>query len=288
MLDVGVDGRGGRQPPRFLRRSLAAGAGVRRWPLGWHDLLVAKAAELRTGRQVDDLAVDGWRAQPVRHVQSQAGLGQYQGPACADQHRRARRAGGRVLAAHGQGDGQDRAGPLDGQQREGARSGDRAGADRLSRRRRRFAIRRGARSWPRERERVEADLPSFVRIGKPRITTRDVDAGVLGVRYNPFKIDEAGHSCRRTLRRGMAPSVVRRRLALAERARRAIRPRRRQPSSVAEKRQVYDRTAAAGRSARGVGVFDLVERAGRSCATRTAAPISARAACWPGGWSSRA
>jgi len=36
------------------------------------------------------------------------------------------------------------------------------------------------------------DLPAFVRIGKPRITTRDVNSGVLGPRYESFKIDEPG------------------------------------------------------------------------------------------------
>ncbi|MCC9606530.1 DUF1501 domain-containing protein [Blastopirellula sp. JC732] len=35
-------------------------------------------------------------------------------------------------------------------------------------------------------------LPAFVRIGAPRIKTRDVDAGVLGPRYDSFKIDVAG------------------------------------------------------------------------------------------------
>src|SRR4029077_7668988 len=36
------------------------------------------------------------------------------------------------------------------------------------------------------------DLPAFVRIGKPRIKTRDVNSGVLGPRYESFKIDEPG------------------------------------------------------------------------------------------------
>ncbi|GAA4432680.1 DUF1501 domain-containing protein [Bremerella cremea] len=36
------------------------------------------------------------------------------------------------------------------------------------------------------------DLPAFVRIGKPRIKTRDVNSGVLGPRYESFKIDQAG------------------------------------------------------------------------------------------------
>ena len=68
----------------------------------------------------------------------------------------------------------------------------------------------------REREAFESDLPAFVRIGKPRITTRDVDAGVLGVRYNPLKIDQPG-TLPPNLAPGAATSTMRRRLALAER-----------------------------------------------------------------------
>ncbi|GIX04055.1 MAG: hypothetical protein KatS3mg113_1061 [Planctomycetaceae bacterium] len=44
----------------------------------------------------------------------------------------------------------------------------------------------------RDREDPRFAFPAFVRIGKPRIKTRDVDAGVLGVKYNPFKIDTPG------------------------------------------------------------------------------------------------
>ena len=106
----------------------------------------------------------------------------------------------------------------------------------------------------RDREEFESDLPSFVRIGRPRITTRDVDSGVLGVRYNPFKIDIAGQ-----LPPNLTPSVgadvVRRRLALAEQldgdfARAGA------PAAVSEKKQVYDRTARLVLSPR-AGVFDL-------------------------------
>lgn len=66
----------------------------------------------------------------------------------------------------------------------------------------------------RERERAEFELPSFVRIGKPRITTRDVDAGVLGVRYAPFKIDTAGELPPNTIP-PFDQAVLQRRLALA-------------------------------------------------------------------------
>ncbi len=36
------------------------------------------------------------------------------------------------------------------------------------------------------------DLPNYVRCGKPRIATRDIDHGVLGTRYTAFKVDEPG------------------------------------------------------------------------------------------------
>jgi len=106
----------------------------------------------------------------------------------------------------------------------------------------------------RDREQFEADLPSFVRIGRPRITTRDVDSGVLGVRYNPFKIDVAGQ-----LPPNLAPSVgadvVRRRLALAEQLDGEF-ARAGAAAAVSEKKQVYDRTARLVLSPR-AGVFDL-------------------------------
>ena len=64
-----------------------------------------------------------------------------------------------------------------------------------------------------KRESAELDLPAFVRIGKPRIATRDVDSGVLGTRYSSFNIDRAG-----TLPPNVRPNapvdVLRRRLAL--------------------------------------------------------------------------
>ncbi len=106
----------------------------------------------------------------------------------------------------------------------------------------------------REREQFEDDLPSFVRIGRPRITTRDVDAGVLGVRYNPFKIDIAGQ-VPPNLAAGVAPDVVRRRLALAEQLDGQF-ARAGGAASVHEKKQVYDRTARLVLSPR-AGVFDL-------------------------------
>ena len=106
----------------------------------------------------------------------------------------------------------------------------------------------------RDREQLESDLPSFVRIGRPRITTRDVDSGVLGVRYNPFKIDTAGQMPA-NVTPSVPPEVVRRRLALAAQLDGQF-ARAGGAAAVAEKQQVYDRTARLVLSPR-VGAFDL-------------------------------
>ncbi|MBI1345593.1 DUF1501 domain-containing protein [bacterium] len=93
----------------------------------------------------------------------------------------------------------------------------------------------------RDRENPEFEFPSFVRIGKPRIKTRDVDAGVLGVQYNSFNIDQAG-KLPDDVRPRVAEDVLRRRLSLTERfdaefaAVGAV-------AAVNEKRSVYDRTS---------------------------------------------
>jgi len=93
----------------------------------------------------------------------------------------------------------------------------------------------------RDRENPEFEFPSFVRIGKPRIKTRDVDAGVLGVQYNPFNIDKAGE-LPADVRPRVTENVLRRRLSLTDRfdaefaAAGAV-------AAVNEKRSVYDRTS---------------------------------------------
>jgi hypothetical protein len=106
----------------------------------------------------------------------------------------------------------------------------------------------------RERENLEFDFPAFVRIGKPRIKTRDVDAGILGVRYGSFNVDEAG-KLPPNVKPVVPEDVLRRRLSLADRfdsefaAAGASR-------EVAEKKQVYDRTSRFVLSPR-LSTFDL-------------------------------
>lgn len=66
-----------------------------------------------------------------------------------------------------------------------------------------------------ERYDASFDLPAFVRIGKPRIKTRDVNAGVLGAKFESFKIDEPGKLPEDVLL-PVPEEVLRRRLALAD------------------------------------------------------------------------
>jgi hypothetical protein len=92
-----------------------------------------------------------------------------------------------------------------------------------------------------ERHDERFDLPAFVRIGKPRIKTRDVNAGVLGALYESFKVDEPGKVPDDVLP-VVESSVLQRRLALAddldaEFAKAGA------AAAVAEKKAVYDRTS---------------------------------------------
>lgn len=84
------------------------------------------------------------------------------------------------------------------------------------------------------------DLPAFVRIGKPRIKTRDVNAGVLGAKYESFKIDEPGKLPEDVLL-PVSEDVLRRRLALAD-ALDASFAGTGGAREVKEKRDVYDQT----------------------------------------------
>ncbi len=106
----------------------------------------------------------------------------------------------------------------------------------------------------RDREDLSFDLPAFVRIGKPRIKNRDVDAGVLGVRYSSFNVETAG-SLPPNVRPVVEADTLRRRLALADKfdsqfaAAGAAK-------EVADKKSIYDRTARFVLSPR-LETFDL-------------------------------
>jgi len=112
----------------------------------------------------------------------------------------------------------------------------------------------------RARDDAEFDLPAFVRIGKPRIATRDVDSGVLGPKFASFNIDEAG-ILPPNVQATVSPDVLKRRLALTDKLDAEF------ASSggkaeVAEKKQVYDRAARFVLSPQ-VGAFDLSKESDR-------------------------
>lgn len=105
-----------------------------------------------------------------------------------------------------------------------------------------------------KRHEASFDLPAFVRIGKPRIATRDVDQGVLGVKYSAFKIDEPGK-----LPPDVTPlvsaEVLQRRMKLAGKFDGEFAKAGGQKAA-AEKRDVYDRAGRFVLSPR-IGTFDL-------------------------------
>jgi hypothetical protein len=85
------------------------------------------------------------------------------------------------------------------------------------------------------------DLPAFVRIGKPRITPRDVNSGVLGPRYESFKINTPGELPEDVLTK-ISAERLQRRLALSSRLDKQF------ASSggadrVNEKSEIYDQTS---------------------------------------------
>src|SRR5206468_12785065 len=85
------------------------------------------------------------------------------------------------------------------------------------------------------------DLPAFVRIGKPRIKTRDVNSGVLGPRYESFKIDEPG-KLPEDVHTAVTPEVLQRRLALAAKLDEQFAARGSRRAAI-EQREIYDRTS---------------------------------------------
>lgn len=105
-----------------------------------------------------------------------------------------------------------------------------------------------------DREAADFELPAFVRIGKPRIATRDVDSGVLGDRFASFNIDVPG-TLPSDAKARTSSTVLRRRLALSDRLdaewAKSI-----DPKAIVDKRDVYHKTASFLLSPR-LGVFDL-------------------------------
>jgi len=93
----------------------------------------------------------------------------------------------------------------------------------------------------RDRWDPDFDLPAFIRIGKPRIKTRDVGAGILAPRFESFKIDSPGRVPDNVLPT-VSPDVLRRRLALADQIDQSY-ARNGGETVVGEKHEIYDRTS---------------------------------------------
>ena len=100
------------------------------------------------------------------------------------------------------------------------------------------------------------ELPAFVRVGKPRIATRDVDQGVLGIKYASFKIDEPG-KLPPDVRMMVAPEVLQRRIALSEKLDAEFAGRG-GDEAVGEKKEIYRRTEKFVLSPR-LSAFDLTQ-----------------------------
>lgn len=94
-----------------------------------------------------------------------------------------------------------------------------------------------------ERYNAAFELPAFVRIGKPRIKTRDVNSGVLGARHEAFRIEEPGTLPADVVPR-METSVLNRRLALADALDAEFaKSGERAAKVVQDKKDVYDQTS---------------------------------------------
>jgi uncharacterized protein (DUF1501 family) len=109
-----------------------------------------------------------------------------------------------------------------------------------------------------KRESASFELPAFVRIGKPRIATRDVDHGVLGVRYASFNIDTPGE-LPPDVRPRQSAEVLQRRLRLTGEFDQEFAANG-GAHAVAEKSTVYERTERFMLSPR-LNVFDLSREA---------------------------
>ena len=252
IIDVGMSRAGVLSRRGFLQRLGHVAAGVGAMQLGWRDLLMARAAELRAaGKSMILLWMDGGPSQydtfnPKPGSENQGPAGAI--PTTVD--------GVEVAEYWPQTAGVMHKIALIRSMVSKEKEHDRAIA----------LVRTGyppseAIRYPsfgslvaRDRAHLDFDLPAFVRIGKPRITTRDVDAGVLGVQYNPFKVDNPG-KLPPNLAPRTAPDVLRRRLELS-RGLDAEFSRAGGYAAVNEKQQVYERAARFVLSPR-VGAFDL-------------------------------
>ncbi len=251
LLDVVVN-RQGYLGRREFMANLAGGAAVGALTLGWRDLLVAQAAELRKrGKSIILLWMDGGPSQfdtfnpkvgspnqgPARAISTSVA-----GVEFADFWPQTAMMMDKLAVVRSM--------------RTPEAEHDRAITH----------VRTGYRPTPalryptfgslvaRAKEDFDFDLPAFVRIGKPRIKTRDVDAGVLGVTYSSFNVDQAG-TLPPNVRPIVAPETLRRRLALSDKFDAQF-AEAGAAKEVADKKSIYDRTARFVLSPR-LETFDL-------------------------------
>ena len=105
-----------------------------------------------------------------------------------------------------------------------------------------------------QRYNAQFDLPAFVRIGEPRIKTRDVNSGVLGAKYESFKVNNPGR-IPDDVQPTVSSEVLRRRLALADQFDAEF-AQLGAADVVKEKKDIYDRTSQFVLSPK-VDVFNL-------------------------------
>ncbi|MEK6236367.1 MAG: DUF1501 domain-containing protein [Planctomycetales bacterium] len=109
-------------------------------------------------------------------------------------------------------------------------------------------------AWNRSEE--EFDLPAFVRVGKPRIATRDISSGALGSKFAAFRMDDP-EQLPPDVKPRVSADVLQRRLALANQFDAEFAASGAQ-AAVREKKEIYDRTRNFVLSPR-LGVFDLTQ-----------------------------
>ncbi len=252
MIDVGMT-RSGVVSRRGMLKQLAAGAAAAgAATLGWRDLMMARADELRArGKSMILLWMDGG---PSQYESFNPKIGsKYQGPAKAI----STKLPGIEFAEYWPRTAQS----LDKIALIRSMTSNESVHDRAI-----ALVRTGyppsvSIRYPtfgsvvaRDRFDPHLDLPSFVRIGKPRIATRDVDAGVLGAKYASFNINHPG-SLPSNVRPTVDEKTLRRRLNLASTFDGEFQSAATK-DLVQEKRDLYARTEQFVLSPR-LGVFDL-------------------------------
>jgi len=189
-LDVACSSQGVSGRRAFLKKMMAGGVAAGAISLGWRDMLVARAKELRkSGKSMILLWMDGGPSQ-FESFNPKIGS-KNQGPATAIKTKLP----GVQFAEYWPKMAQmaDKIALIRSMQSNEA---DHFRAIKLVRTGYPINPTLAYPTWgsvvAHERYDDQFALPAFVRVGKPRIKTRDVNAGLLGARYESFKIDVPG------------------------------------------------------------------------------------------------